>query len=193
MKDEDLMWKVGEKRRVFTSPIFSVDVSERSHGEKKGEFITLALPDWALVIPWMRREDGVPVFLMERQYRHGSESVTVEFPAGLIEKGESALEGARRELREETGYEADFEELASFNPNPAFLTNRQTFFLARNLRKVSEQNLDENEEIELLTVPVEEVILEMATGHYSNGIMLSALFAFMRKAEEEPELRRIKK
>ncbi len=187
------MWKVGEKRRVFTSPIFSVDVSERIHGEKKGEFITLALPDWASIIPWMRREDGVPVFLMERQYRHGSESVTIEFPAGLIEEGESALEGARRELMEETGYEADFELLASFNPNPAFLTNRQTFFLARNLRKVSAPNLDENEEIELLFVPVEDVIRDMATGRYSNGIMLSALFAFMRKAEEEPGLRRIKR
>ena len=188
--DEDLRWNTGEKRRVFSSPILSVDLSHRTHGEKSGEFVTLALPDWVSVIPWMRRDDGVPVFLMERQFRHGSETVTCEFPAGLTEEGESQIEAAKRELREETGMEAEIVELASFNPNPAFMTNRQTFFLARNLKRTGEQRLDENEEIELLFVPVEEVIEKMGKGEYSNGIMLSALFAFMREAERDPDLRR---
>ncbi len=190
-RDEELLWNTGEKRRVFTSPILSVDLSERSHGKRKGEFVTLSLPDWVSIIPWTRDERGVPVFLMERQYRHGSESVTIEFPAGLTEEGESPLEAARRELREETGMEAELTELASFNPNPAFMTNRQTFFLATGLRRTGEQELDENEEIELLYLPVEDVIREMGKGEYSNGIMLSALFAFMREAEKRPELRRI--
>ncbi len=190
-RDEELLWNTGEKRRVFTSPILSVDLSERTHGERNGEFVTLSLPDWVSIIPWTRDERGVPVFLMERQYRHGSESVTIEFPAGLTEEGESPLEAARRELREETGMEAELTELASFNPNPAFMTNRQTFFLATGLRRTGEQELDENEEIELLYLPVEDVIRKMGKGEYSNGIMLSALFAFMREAEKRPELRRI--
>ncbi len=190
-RDEEFLWSTGEKRRVFTSPVLSVDLSERKHGEKRGEFVTLALPDWVSVIGWRRDENGVPVFLMERQYRHGSESVTVEFPAGLTEEGESPLEAARRELREETGMEAELTELCSFNPNPAFMTNRQTFFLATDLVKKGEQELDENEEIELLYVPVEEVIRKMGRREYSNGIMLAALFAFMREAEKRPELRRV--
>ncbi len=188
--DEELMWRIGEKRRVFSSPILSVDLSERTHGQRRGEFVTLSLPDWVCVIPWMRNEDGEPVFLMERQYRHGSESVTIEFPAGLVEEGESALDAALRELKEETGYEGELTFLSSFNPNPAFMTNTQTFFLARNLKLCGEQSLDENEEIEILTVPVEDAIREMGKGAYSNGIMLASLFAFMRKAEEESELRR---
>lgn len=191
-RDEEFLWITGEKRRVFTSPILSVDLSLRTHGDKKGEFVTLSLPDWVSVIPWTRDDSGTPVFLMERQYRHGSESVTLEFPAGLTEEGESPLEAARRELREETGMEAELIELASFNPNPAFMTNRQTFFLATDLVKKGEQELDENEEIELLFVPVEEVIRKMGKGEYSNGIMLSALFAFMREAERNPDLRRKK-
>lgn len=191
-RDEEFLWITGEKRRVFTSPILSVDLSLRTHGDKKGEFVTLSLPDWVSVIPWTRDNSGTPVFLMERQYRHGSESVTLEFPAGLTEEGESPLEAARRELREETGMEAELIELASFNPNPAFMTNRQTFFLATDLVKKGEQELDENEEIELLFVPVEEVIRKMGKGEYSNGIMLSALFAFMREAERNPDLRRKK-
>lgn len=188
--DVELLWNTGEKRRVFTSPILSVDLSERTHGSRKGEFVTLDLPDWVSIIPWTRDDSGVPVFLMERQYRHGSESVTIEFPAGLTEAGESPVESALRELREETGMEAELVELASFNPNPAFMTNRQTFFLATGLRKAGEQMLDENEEIELLYVPVEEVIEKMGKGEYANGIMLAALFAFMREAEKRPQLRR---
>ena len=190
MKDDDLMWNVGEKRRVFSSPILSVDLSHRSHGDKKGEFVSLALPNWVTIIPLIEKEDSRKVFLMERQYRHGSESVTLEFPAGLTEEGESPLEAARRELREETGMEAELIELVSFNPNPAFMTNRQTFFLAKDLVKKGEQELDENEEIELLYVPVEEVISKMGKEEYSNGIMLAALFAFMREAERNPDLRR---
>ncbi len=189
--NEELMWNCGEKRRVFTSPVLSVDLSHRTHGEREGEFVSLSLPDWVCVIPWMRDENGKPVFLMERQYRHGSESVTVEFPAGLTEEGESPQEAARRELREETGMEAELSSLASFNPNPAFMTNRQTFFLATSLRKVGRQVLDENEEIELLYVPVEDVIRDMGEGVYSNGIMLAAMFAFLREAEKNPDLRRV--
>ena len=192
MKGGNLEWNVGEKRRVFTSPIFSVDLSERTHEEKKGEFVTLALPNWVTIIPLIEKEDGENVFLMERQYRHGSESVTMEFPAGLVEENECAEEGAKRELMEETGYEGDFEELCSFNPNPAFMTNTQTIFLARNLRKKASQSLDENEEIELEEVEVESVIARMGEGVYSNGVMLSAHFAFMRKAEEDTTLRRKK-
>ncbi len=188
---ECLKWKTGEKRRVFSSPILSVDLSKRTHGEKKGEFVTLSLPDWVSVIPWTRDpSSGEPVFLMERQFRHGSETVTCEFPAGLVEKGESACDAARRELMEETGYEADLCLLASFNPNPAFMTNTQSFFLAENLVRTGKQMLDENEEIETLFVPVEHVIRKMGEGAYSNGIMLAALFCFLRECEKKPYLRR---
>ncbi len=192
MNGDNLKWNVGEKRRVFSSPVLSVELSERTHEEKKGEFVTLALPNWVTIIPLIEKEDGGRVFLMERQYRHGSESVTLEFPAGLVEEGESAEDAARREFMEETGYEGEMEELCSFNPNPAFMTNTQTIFLARNLRKTASQSLDENEEIELGEVEVESVIEDMGRGVYSNGVMLSALFAFMRKAEKDTSLRRRK-
>lgn len=183
-------WITKDKKRIFTSPILSLDLSKRYTSDgREGEFVTLDLPNSVSIIPFKRREDGEAVFIMENQYRFGSESVTREFPAGLIEEGETAREGAIRELREETGLEGDLVELASFNPNPSFMTNRQTFFLATNLHKVSEQSLDPNEEIEVVEVPVEEVIRDMGKDPYSNGIMMAALFAFMRKREYCPELR----
>ena len=72
---------------------------------------------------------------MVDQYRHGSGSVTREFPAGLTDEGEDEESAAKRELLEETGMIGDLLEIASFNPNPAFMTNRQSFFLGTNLKK----------------------------------------------------------
>ena len=135
------------------------------------------------------RDDGVSCFVMEEQYRHGSETITREFPAGLVEKGELSLVAAQRELLEETGIEGKFTLLGEVNPNSAFMCNRQSFYLVEDIKKVSGQSLDLNEEIDIIEVPVEEVIRDMGTGLYDNGIMMMALGFFMRLAEKRPELR----
>ncbi len=61
---------------------------------------------------------------MVKQYRHGSDSITLEFPAGMVDPGEDAKETAKRELLEETGYTSQSIVLVGkVNPNPAFMTN----------------------------------------------------------------------
>ena len=70
-------------------------------------------PEWITVIPWYRNEEGKAMFVMEQQFRHGSATVTREFPAGLVEKGEDPKVAAARELLEETGSKAEkLEEIA---------------------------------------------------------------------------------
>lgn len=192
MKDH-LVWKDGEKKRVLSTPIFSVSEIQRTSPEgKKGTFIVMDNPDWVSVIPLMWREGEGYVFIMVDQFRHGSCRVTREFPAGLVDDGEKPREAAERELKEETGMEGNLIEIASFNPNPAFMTNRQTFFLGTDLRKVSEQNLDETEEIEISYVPVNEVIASMGEGIYDNGIMMAAIGAFLRYKDLHPEIMEVK-
>ena len=186
---EYMKWRDGKKERLLSTPIFSVDKIERTSPDgKKGDFIVMENPDWVSVIPLMWKEGVGYVFIMVDQYRHGSESVTREFPAGLTDEGEGAECAARRELLEETGMTGDLIEIASFNPNPAFMTNRQTFFLGTNLKKVSGQNLDETEEIEVSYVPVSEAIEEMGSGIYDNGIMMAGLGAFLRFRALHPEI-----
>ena len=82
----------------------------------------------------------------------------------------------------------DLLEIAYFNPNPAFMTNRQTFFLGTNLKKVSGQNLDEMEEIEVSYVPVKDAISQMGSGIYDNVIMMAGLGAFLRYVSIHPEI-----
>ena len=190
MANDLLMWKSGERKNLFSCVLFDINGIEREHRDgRKGTFIELECQNWVVAIPWFVREDGVPCFVMEEQYRHGSESITREFPAGLVEKGELSLPAAERELLEETGIKGDFSLLGEINPNSAFMCNRQSFYLVENLEKVSGQSLDANEEIDIIEVPVEEVIQDMGTGLYDNGIMMMALGFFMRLAEKRPELR----
>lgn len=187
---ENLIWKTNSKKKLLDCHIFNVLTAEREAPDgRKGDFVEIESPDWIVAIPWFLK-DGVPYFVMEEQFRHGSESVTREFPAGLVEKGEAAIAAAKRELLEETGMAGNFIELGNVCPNNAFMSNRQSFFLVTDLEKRSGQSLDPNETIDVIEVPVEEVIYDMGTGLYDNGIMMMALGFFLRYAEAHPELRR---
>jgi len=77
--------------------------------------------------------------LLVRQYRHPVGATLWEIPAGRLEQGEKALACAKRELLEETGYEAArWERLLSFFSSPGFCDEQISLFLARDLKKVAE-------------------------------------------------------
>ena len=179
---ERLAWKEEGRKTVFSGPVFSVDERySRSPLGKLKTYSVLNTSDWAIVIPSLETERGLE-FVMVRQWRHGALELSLEFPGGVIEKGEDALEAAARELREETGYIAGtLERLGVFNPNPAIMSNTVHFFLARDLRPPAGQQLDDDEYVEVETVPRAEVLAGLGKPPYIHALMGTAMALYLAR------------
>jgi 8-oxo-dGTP pyrophosphatase MutT (NUDIX family) len=179
---EHLTWTEVSRERMHTTPIFDVyKVYRKSPAGKSAAFTLLACGDWVNIVPLLKNEAGEDCFLMVRQYRQGSQALTLEFPGGLVDPGENPREAAERELREETGYEAGTVFPAGeINPNPAFMANRCSTFIAADLRKTAAQDLDENELVDYELVPASELEKNMGSGVYNHAIMVVAFFWYKK-------------
>ncbi len=186
----DLIWKSGKKEAIYQGPIFDINHVERTSSDGRvSTFVEVDAALWVTTIPYYRNEEGIPMFVMVDQFRHGSATVTREFPAGIVDPGEEPEDAAVRELAEETGLVGNtITLLGDVNPNSAFMNNRSYFYLVEDVTKEQNQSLDANEQLEVIEVPVNEVIEKMGTGIYDNGIMMIALGFFMREAAKRPEL-----
>ena len=137
--------------------------------------------------------------LLVKQYRQGISAVTVEFPAGLIESGETPTAAARRELFEETGYRSkSLKAIGTIYPNPAFMTNRCFTFLARNLHLETRgeeespagaveagKRMDELELLDVLLVPIDTLRAEIGRGPFCNSMTALALYWYQRLDRED--------
>jgi ADP-ribose pyrophosphatase len=172
-----IKWTRLGRRELLRCPVFTVAERENEGpGGRKGRFVVLEAPDWATVVPLVRR-GGEDYFLMVRQYRHGSDELSLEFPGGVVERGEEPAAAAARELAEETGCRASSLRLAcSVSPNPAFMDNAFHVFLAEGLERAGGTDFDEHEVIDSVLVNAREVRSAMGTGQYSHALMAAALF-----------------
>ncbi len=126
--------------------------------------------------------DAQGLVLLVRQFRPAVEAHLLELPAGLVDPGEQPIECARRELAEETGYSADqLEQLVSFYTSPGFTNELIHIFVASGLRE-SVVEADEEEEIELVRMPLQRAIDQVLQGEISDAKTVAGLLAYWRRA-----------
>jgi ADP-ribose pyrophosphatase len=115
--------------------------------------------------------------LFERQFRYPLRRVFLELPAGKIDAGEDIQHTARRELLEETGYEAtDWTYLGVMHPCIGYSNERIEIFTARGLRRTGPPQLDANEFLEVLELSPAEARQAVWDGRITDGKTISALY-----------------
>lgn len=135
----------------------------------------------AVVVAALTEEEEV---VMVRQYRYAAGQILLELPAGKLEYGEDPLECAKRELSEETGFEASgWEKLAEFYTAPGYTNEMMHLYLARGLKEL-EAHPDTDEVIEYEKIPLtalKKSLLE--AGEIQDAKSIIGLFWLLQKTE----------
>ena len=173
--DHHLIWPFVREEREVDFRIFRARVKIATHPTSSEEhrFTVLEGADWANVVALTDRGEVVLI----RQFRHGTDAVTLEIPGGAVDPGETHEEAATRELLEETGHEARrWTKLGEVHPNPALQNNLCSTWLAEGARRVCEPKLDEGEAIEVKTVPLRDIKPLIARGEITHALVVAAFY-----------------
>jgi ADP-ribose pyrophosphatase len=139
------------------------------------DFVVIHPPDWVNVLALTPDHQLVLV----RQFRFGLDGFSLEIPGGMMHHGEDPVVAGLRELREETGFAGGPARLlGSVHPNPAIQSNRCHFVFVEQAVASQPLEWDADEEIEITTLPVDEVLALARAGGITHALVLDALFYF---------------
>jgi 8-oxo-dGTP pyrophosphatase MutT (NUDIX family) len=175
-------WRTTGRKILATTPVFSLrqDSKERASGSaSRHDFYILDAVDWVNVVPVT--PSGEIVFI--ELYRHGIDASSLEIPGGMIDPEDpEPAAAAAREMREETGYEADhLVPLGVVHPNPAIQGNRCHTFLAENARRVGDPRPDETEDIRVVLHPRQEVPRLLREGRITHALVVAGLYWYLER------------
>ncbi len=163
--------------RAYSGRILNLDIDRvRFPDGTEGELEMIRHPGASAVVPFVSDPNGDdPQLLLIRQYRYAAGDFIYEIPAGRLDPGESPLECATRELLEETGCTAErVEPLLPIMTTPGFTDEKIHLFMASGLT-VGETRREADEFIELVKLPLSEVLQMIERGEIVDGKTLIAI------------------
>jgi len=171
-------YRIVKTKTIFDHPGVKIVLDTLEHNGKQRRYFYLASPVNAVATVGLT-DDGK--IILTRQYRHPIRQVIYDLPAGRLNPGESTLDGARREFEEETGYYPNhIQQIGYYNQFPGTLLAATNLFFANNLTP-TQQNLDEGEELDLVLLPVHEVLEMILSGEMIDGsLQLGVLLAYTK-------------
>ncbi len=174
------LWRIIKDKKLVETPIF--DLQEK-YLDAPGQtidhpFYVLNAPDWINIIA-LNDDDPEKIVLVE-QYRAGIHESTLEIPGGMVDSGEDPLTAAKRELKEETGFESElWTSMGAVSSNPAILSNRTHLFLAEKCVKTAEQNTDGSEDITVHLTNLNHFFSLTAEGTVHHAIVVAAVGKYL--------------
>jgi ADP-ribose pyrophosphatase len=168
---------------VFEGPLFRIErdrliepggkEADRDIIRHNGSVVILALDS--------AKNKRDPWIVIERQYRHAANQFLWELPAGKLDEGEDPLAGAKRELEEETGYQAKkWKPLVEYYASPGFLGESMMVFVAEGL-VAGDAHPEDDEQIELRLVKLSEVLKMISKGAILDGKTLTSVLLYARQ------------
>jgi len=184
MSDNNLKWKTISSEYLFKENWFTVrkDTCEKPDGKLVNNYYVFEFPEWATALAIT--EEGK--IIMVKQWRQALGEVCIELPGGCVDATDASFEDAiRRELLEETGYAFEaVHNLGNISANPSTNNNLMHMFIATGGKKVAEQKLDANEQIEILEISMEELIQLVEEKRIVQSMHLSTIFYALRYLEK---------
>ena len=179
-----MKWKTLSSTYLFNDRWFKVrkEICETPAGKIVDPYYVYEFPTWVGAVPVT--EEGKIV--MVRQYRHALGETLFEIPGGCVDDTDKDFQDAiARELLEETGYSfSTYEYLGKISPNPSTNTNLLHMFLAKGGKKVAEQLLDENEEIEVVLLSIDELKILLRENKILQSMHVSCIMYALEKLNE---------
>jgi 8-oxo-dGTP pyrophosphatase MutT (NUDIX family) len=165
-------WKLLDKKNVFDSKWLSIE--DRSYELPDGKIVEgyyhLNRPDYVLILA----VDKDKRIVVEKQYRRGVDDFVYELPAGWINKEETPLDAAKRELLEETGFIGIGNKVFEIYPQPGFCSMKAYVVILKIQDRKVEEKLEEDEALSYGLVDVDKIKKMIADNKIKDMGFLSA-------------------
>ena len=166
-------WTLESSRKIYSNKYIELYEDVLDIKNKKKIYTRARRKDYSTIVPFVSDNE----ILVIKSYRHLVNSYQIEAPSGYIEPGETPLQAAMRELKEETGYRANnIIDLGSYTLDYTMFEQKGNLFVGYDLVNERKQNLGMMEIIETVIVPIDEIKKLLYDGKILNASSIVAFY-----------------